>query len=658
MTEEVNSSLIKEVQTGLGKYIKKPPLNEKLLKKPPFRYLHDLITSIIRETGFLDGLYSATELSSENVKDKDAKLNFLDKLISAVKKVTGKNVAARSGKIIAGLEVNKTLELLLIIAKAIEDKVDSKSILIESTENGNEKAPKSIKKDDKPEKSAIPRPKPNTEVKTSSKTTSSKNDPAPAKTKPSSKSDTPSSKPTTSKQNSVNSKTETNVKRQDTEGSSNISDQPVSTKNSTKEPSRDKSLTRKNSVSDRSSASSRKSSGQSKSSSLRKPSLKDTTSSKNLNSVENVIQEEHESSSRLKEPEPASNGNVNGDIKENGHQNNILNDPNGNKSDPESTPVINDEPKIKTPPQDSHLTDTIANKKEKSPVNKKESVPVQRPGSARPGSRRVSYSNSLQNGEPETGSSKESKTEKKTDSEEPPSIPVTRPRTATRPPSARPGAPRIRDRGEVSVNDETKTPLANINVIEEGKADQIIDEKDNFIVIESEQSVPALMNDSDQINDQDQGQLVNQILQTQKELNESLTVDVSQHKHSEIEWEAGRQRERDIVGKEIDKIRSVIQTLTSAANPLGKLFDFLQEDVDEMQRELQHWKKINENLQKQQLAEMNTGKMFLQPLQKQLEDVENSIQEEYVQIANIKGTILLNDEKITKLIHAIQTRTK
>lgn len=50
--------------------------------------------------------------------------------------------------------------------------------------------------------------------------------------------------------------------------------------------------------------------------------------------------------------------------------------------------------------------------------------------------------------------------------------------------------------------------------------------------------------------------------------------------------------------------------------------------------------------------------MFLQPLQKQLEDVENSIREEYIQIANIKSTILLNDEKIMKLIHAIQTRTK
>lgn len=51
------------------------------------------------------------------IKNKNSKRFIL------LEKNTGKTVAARSGKIIAGLEVNKTLELLLIIAKAIESKV-------------------------------------------------------------------------------------------------------------------------------------------------------------------------------------------------------------------------------------------------------------------------------------------------------------------------------------------------------------------------------------------------------------------------------------------------------------------------------------------------------------------------------------------------------
>lgn len=52
----------------LGRIIKKTPLNQKLLSKPPFRYLHDLFTEIMRSTPFAAGLYSEFEMNSENVK--------------------------------------------------------------------------------------------------------------------------------------------------------------------------------------------------------------------------------------------------------------------------------------------------------------------------------------------------------------------------------------------------------------------------------------------------------------------------------------------------------------------------------------------------------------------------------------------------------------
>ena len=47
--------------------------------------------------------------------------------------------------------------------------------------------------------------------------------------------------------------------------------------------------------------------------------------------------------------------------------------------------------------------------------------------------------------------------------------------------------------------------------------------------------------------------------------------------------ELSRRRERDATQREVDKLRASIQTLTRSANPLGKLMDFLQEDVDSMQ---------------------------------------------------------------------------
>lgn len=46
MDDEISPDVIKATQNSLGKYIKRPPLSDKLLKKPPFRFLHDIITSV------------------------------------------------------------------------------------------------------------------------------------------------------------------------------------------------------------------------------------------------------------------------------------------------------------------------------------------------------------------------------------------------------------------------------------------------------------------------------------------------------------------------------------------------------------------------------------------------------------------------------------
>lgn len=42
----MDARIVKKTQDTLGKIIKKPPLTEKLLSKPPFRFLHDIITSV------------------------------------------------------------------------------------------------------------------------------------------------------------------------------------------------------------------------------------------------------------------------------------------------------------------------------------------------------------------------------------------------------------------------------------------------------------------------------------------------------------------------------------------------------------------------------------------------------------------------------------
>ncbi|XP_066260613.1 TRAF3-interacting protein 1-like [Euwallacea similis] len=122
---EISFEVIIKTQKSLGKYVKKPILTDKLLKKPPFRFLHDVIKAVIKETGFMEGLFSEAELISDNVKEKDTKIAFLTKLIDAV--ISKTDLKVRPSKIVAGLEPVETNILLQTIAKLIDRKMDTKS---------------------------------------------------------------------------------------------------------------------------------------------------------------------------------------------------------------------------------------------------------------------------------------------------------------------------------------------------------------------------------------------------------------------------------------------------------------------------------------------------------------------------------------------------
>ncbi|TKC41500.1 hypothetical protein EI555_016127, partial [Monodon monoceros] len=97
----MNAAVVKRTQEALGKVIRRPPLTEKLLNKPPFRYLHDIVTEVIRVTGFMKGLYTDAEMKSDNVKDKDAKISFLQKAIDVVVMVSGEPLLAKPARILS-----------------------------------------------------------------------------------------------------------------------------------------------------------------------------------------------------------------------------------------------------------------------------------------------------------------------------------------------------------------------------------------------------------------------------------------------------------------------------------------------------------------------------------------------------------------------------
>jgi TRAF3-interacting protein 1 len=56
-------------------------MTEKLLTKPPFRYLHDIFTATVGATGFGVGLLTEEEMDAKTITEKQAKIDFLVKLI-------------------------------------------------------------------------------------------------------------------------------------------------------------------------------------------------------------------------------------------------------------------------------------------------------------------------------------------------------------------------------------------------------------------------------------------------------------------------------------------------------------------------------------------------------------------------------------------------
>lgn len=78
------AAIVEVAKTKLSQLITKPKMSEKLLSKPPFRFLHDTISSVTTTTGFGEGLFSEGELDSNAITDKQAKINYLEKIFNLV----------------------------------------------------------------------------------------------------------------------------------------------------------------------------------------------------------------------------------------------------------------------------------------------------------------------------------------------------------------------------------------------------------------------------------------------------------------------------------------------------------------------------------------------------------------------------------------------
>ena len=77
-------------------------MTEKLLNKPPFRYLHDIFTATMAKTGWGQGLFTGDDLNSKSFEDKESKLGFLVKVITLTEMMVGEKIDIKPSMVLAG----------------------------------------------------------------------------------------------------------------------------------------------------------------------------------------------------------------------------------------------------------------------------------------------------------------------------------------------------------------------------------------------------------------------------------------------------------------------------------------------------------------------------------------------------------------------------
>ncbi|KMQ96605.1 traf3-interacting protein 1 [Lasius niger] len=469
MTDEVRPEVIKKTQDLLGKYFKKPPLTEKLLRKPPFRFLHDIITAIIKETGFLKGLFTEEELNSDNIKDKEAKLAFLTKLIDVVRLISGANLMVRASKIISGQEPTKTNELLQAIGKSLDKKVSSTEAIehykksLEKKKTGS-KSKSTIKE----ETSKKPAPRQASQTRKSSE----KDKISTERKKRSSSTGKVTSGETKSVDDKSNEKARKENNKKESLKNVEAIDIPPAEPIENKVPA---------------SAQKRRPSSSAK--------MKQNATISATETMKEEQTQHRSSSSKIRH----------------------------------SAQVSGSQEKIANLPSEKSLNNEEQNKSETSNYNKE----TKKSGiSEENKERQQSAEKSKQMPTSElAGSQNETTTETTTVLQQSNARPKTslRPPSA-RPISARPAAPRIRAKTDFIVNEEIQTPVGNISVIVENADLKDDDDAEDMVVMETKGSGGDNLENGDYKIDnqlmQEHGHLVAQILETQRELVNTDNVDV------------------------------------------------------------------------------------------------------------------------------------
>ncbi|KAM5228672.1 TRAF3-interacting protein 1 [Ctenodactylus gundi] len=693
----MNATVVRRTQEALGKVIRRPPLTEKLLNKPPFRYLHDIITEVIRTTGFMKGLYTDSEMKSDNVKDKDAKISFLQKAIDVVVMVSGEPLLAKPARIVAGHEPERTNELLQTIGKCCLNKLSSDEAVkrVLAGEKGDmprrasrtTKSHESDNKNTREEESRAHKDKEdrrNSEIKEGSTNKDQKQ-------KEELKEE---SKPRERERDKEKMKENDRDRHKDTERDKYREGERERNRNRAKqerERDKDKGTKDRDRDAEREKERERRSEG-----GKEKERLKDRDRERDRDKGKDRERRRVKDGEHVRDPDreksreqdklenrSASSGEMSkklpdGSFKDCKAESEAEISMRTSRSSMSKTSKRRSKNSVEgrrdcrisensLSPEKEHNSSYSKAKKEHTvkPLGRKEDNISAKildsivPGVSNEPDQETTTSemdDSTSNAE-EARPAAQEKPEVSENSEVPTELPSSV-RRLPRPGSARPAPPRIKrqESSEALTMDRTGSGKTVSNVIIDSQNSD--NEDDDQFVVEaapqlSEMSEIEMVSAVELEDDEKHGGLVKKILETKKDYEKLQQVPRPGEKEKSLVFESAWKKEKDIVSKEIEKLRVSIQTLCKSALPLGKIMDYLQEDVDAMQNELQLWHSENKQHAEALQKEQSITDSAVEPLKAELAELEQLVKDQQDKICAVKANILRNEEKIQKMVYSI-----
>ncbi|XP_042302365.1 TRAF3-interacting protein 1 isoform X2 [Sceloporus undulatus] len=612
----------------------------------PSKLVYDCM--VIRSTGFMKGLYTEAEMKSDNVKDKDAKISFLQKAIDVVIMVTGEPLAVKPARIVAGHEPEKTNELLQAIAKCCLNKLSS--------------------------------------------------DEAVQKVLAGEKADMKGKTPSSSKSQNKESRTEEHRSHKEGRGDSEIKERGTRQDQKLKEDLKEESKQKENDKSkDYANHQKNPEKDNFKEEEKHERERNKHRSSKQGRETEKIrdrekgdgegTKEEHDKE-RERERKQHEGGREKDRLRE-------KNKERGRDKDKEHEKVKErgkDREKDKRKERGRDTEQSREQSREQGKDKDKKSAGTEEgvsktsaersvkdnaePDKERENSAKLSRQHSTKGprqrakpgGEGETSNDAEGDV---LNTAAPERIVVSEnyeianespthvaQRRLPRPSSARPAPPRIKrqESTEVAVPERNGSAKVVSNVI----IDKEDEEEDDQFVVEAAPQLSEITEMATEATieleeDEKHGGLVKRILETKKDY-ELSQLPKSTEKEKPLLSEATKRKEKDLVAKEIDKFRGSIQALCRSALPLGKIMDYIQEDVDAMKIELQMWQNENKQLEEALQKEQGITDSVVEPLKAELTELDQLIKDEQDRICAKRANILKNDEKIQKMIHNMNSR--